>query len=402
MRMGLLLVAAFVSLASVARAQVITPAPDPNHAILSAPFQAWADGLPGGPLTANNRFELLENGVASLPAKLALIASARSTVFFTTMEAKDDATGGRIARALVDAAARGVAVRALLDGQRVERDFVRRLRDGGVQVALFNPWLDVGGRKHRFHQKLVVADLRAAIIGGLNCSDSYLLGDGRNSHYKDTDARVDGDAAAAASLVFLRQWLELEPNDQGARQLQAGASTWGPVPVTGGPGARAGCGRVIVQENDRGSKAIRDYYERCFRAANRQVMWHVNNLIPTKKLTDALEVAKGNGARVILVTNSARANARKWGAFLGWFQTRFQRVQLWRIRNKGFEVWELDVPVHSKVVTVDGVMASVGSYNFSTSSERNLEMTLVSHDPAFVTEVEAMFDRDLQGGRRIR
>jgi phosphatidylserine/phosphatidylglycerophosphate/cardiolipin synthase-like enzyme len=102
------------------------------------------------------------------------------------------------------------------------------------------------------------------------------------------------------------------------------------------------------------------------------------------------------------MTNSARANARRHGAFLGWFQTQFQRLHLRRLRGTGIEVWELDVPVHSKALTVDGVMASIGSYNFSTSSEKNLEATCVVHDPALVTEVEAMFDRDLRGARRVQ
>lgn len=392
----------FVALATSAQAQVITPAPDPAHPLLSAQVQAWADGLPGGPLTANNRFDLLENGVESFPEKLALVAGARRDVLFSTMIISWDQTGRQLIQALRDAAGRGVRVRCLLDGQRTDPRVPRELRRGGVSVALFNPWLDFGGRKHRFHQKLLVADLRAAVCGGMNAADAYHLGDGRNRHYKDTDVRMEGDAAAAASVVFLNQWLELEPGDQEARDLLAQVGTWGPLPVAGGPGARTGCGRFLVQESDLGSTAIRDFYERCFQEARRQVLWHVNNLLPTPELTTALEGAVGRGARVVVITNSARANARRNGAFVGWFQTQFQRWKLRGLRGTGIEVWELDVPLHSKALTVDGVLASIGSYNYSTSSENNLEATCVVYDPALVTEVEAMFERDLAAGRRVQ
>lgn len=389
-------------LVGLARGQVITPAPDPAHPLLSAPVQAWADGLPGGPLTAGNRFQLLENGVRSFPQKLALVGGAAREVFFTSMIAKWDVTGRQLGQAFGDAVRRGVRVRCILDGQRAERRFVRELRARGVEVALYNPWFDFGGREQRFHQKLLVADLRAAVCGGMNASDAYHLADGQNDRYKDTDLRVEGDAAAAMSLVFLRQWLELVPGDQDARDLLARAPTWGPLPVSGGPGARAGCARFLVQESDRGSTAIRDYYVRCFREARRQVLWHVNNVIPTRELTDALKAAVGRGVRVVVLTNSARANARRQGRILGWFQSLFQRLQLRRLRGSGIEVWEQDVPLHSKALTVDGVLASIGSYNYSTSSEKHLEATCVVYDPALVTEVEAMFDRDLRAARRVQ
>lgn len=398
----LLLLPLLLAAASSARAQVITPAPDPNHPLLSTQVQAWLDQLSGGPLTANNRFDLLENGVESFPERLALIGGARREVLFSTMLLAWDGTGRQLVQALTDAAGRGVRVRCILDGLYADPRVVRALRRGGVDVALFNPRLDVGGRKHRFHQKLLVADLRAGICGGLNATDAYHLGDGSNARYKDTDVRLEGDAAAAASLVFLRQWLELEPGDRNAQDLLARAAAWGPVPVVGGPAARTGCGRFLVQESDRGSTVIRDAYARCFDEARRQVLWHVNNLVPTRALTPRLAAAVARGVRVVIVTNSARANARRHGAFVGWFQTQYQRWQRRRLQGTGIEVWEMDVPIHSKALTVDGVLASIGSYNFSTSSEKNLEATCLIHDPALVTEVEAMFDRDLRRARRVQ
>lgn len=397
-----LVLALALTLSAPLAGQVITAAPDPNHGILSAATQTWADNLAGAPLTANNQFVLLENGVRSLPEKLALMASATQQLYFSTMVAMYDTSGRQLADAMIAAAGRGVRVRAILDGQRSDPRFWRALRQGGVQVELFNPWFDIGGRKHRFHQKVVIADLRAMIAGGLNASDSYLLGDGVNSNYKDTDVRVAGDAAAAASLGFLRQWLDLEPNDADAQALLASASTWGPLAVAGGPTARTGHARWLLQESDRGSTTIRDYYQRCFEESRSQVLWHVNNLIPTSTLTTALTDAAARGVRVVIVTNSALANRRRNGVIAGWFQTQYLRLQMRRLRNTGIQVWEIDVPIHSKAMTVDGVMASIGSYNYSSSSEKNLESTCVSYDPALITEVEAMFDRDLRGGRRVQ
>ena len=70
--------------------------------------------------------------------------------------------------------------------------------------------------------------------------------------------------------------------------------------------------------------------------------------------------------------------------------------------NTAIEVWESDVPIHSKVMTIDGVMASIGSYNFSTTSQKNMELTVEVHDPTLVSEVEQMIERDLQQATRAR
>src|SRR5687767_7570860 len=123
-----------LALSPHAGAQVITASPDPAHAILSAPVQSWADGLMNAPLTAGNRFVLLENGVRSFPEKLALVSGAQQHVFFSTMIAGWDTTGRQLAQGFIDAAARGVEVRCLLDGQRTDPRFYLALRRGGVKV----------------------------------------------------------------------------------------------------------------------------------------------------------------------------------------------------------------------------------------------------------------------------
>ena len=68
------------------------------------------DWLPGNALT------LLENGAEFFPALEAAIDGAGREVFLETYIFADDETGHRIAAALSRAAARGVAVRLLVDG----------------------------------------------------------------------------------------------------------------------------------------------------------------------------------------------------------------------------------------------------------------------------------------------
>jgi cardiolipin synthase len=399
---GLLAVVMSAALSGSAHAQsVITPNPDPNHPMLAPSFQASIDQVTGSPLTAGNSFELLEDGVRSFPRKLDLVRSARSTLFFTTMEVALDTTGTQFVDELVAAAQRGVQVRCLIDSYYTSSRVYRRLERGGVKTVRYNPIYDIGGRTGRQHQKLLVADMRRAIVGGMNMKDSYNQGDGVNSKYHDVDVFVRGDAAAEVSRHFLRLWLEHESGDAAAQTLLTQAPMWSRL-IPASP-YRLGSARFISQASDRGQFFIRDTYRKQFDQARQQVLWYTNNLnIPNGPLLASMKTAVRRGVRVALITNSLRASIRRVG-FLGWFQYYYLRFLRWmRLRNTGIEVWESDVPLHSKVMTIDGVLASIGSYNFSTSSQRNLELTLEVHDPVLVSDVEHMIERDLLQATRAQ
>jgi cardiolipin synthase A/B len=399
-----LLAAVFASAALLGSAQaqsVITVNPDPNHPLLSRTFQDSIDQLTGSPLTAGNTFELLEDGVRAFPRKLDLVRSARDTIFFTTMEAALDTTGTVFVDELIAAARRGVDVRCVIGSRYTSSRVFRRLERGGVKTVRYNPIYDIGGRKGRLHVKMVVADLRRAIVGGMNMKDSYNLGDGLNDDYHDVDALVEGDVAAEASREFLKLWLEFNGGDAAAQTMFTQASLWSRL-IPAGP-SRIGSARFIWQASDRGEFYIRDAYRAQFDQARNQILWYTNNLnIPNGPLLRSMKDATARGVRVALITNSLRASIRRVG-FVGWFQYYYLRILRWlRLRNTAIEVWESDVPIHSKVMTIDGVMASIGSYNFSTTSQKNMELTVEVHDPTLVSEVEQMIERDLQQATRAR
>ncbi|GIW70864.1 MAG: cardiolipin synthase B [Planctomycetota bacterium] len=376
---------------------VITVHPDPNHPILTPGFQAETDRRSHSRLTEGNRFELLENGVAALPRMKDLIRGARASVLITSMILADDAAGNEIARELIAAAGRGVDVRCLLDGLLADPRVVQRLRRGGCRVALYNHLFDFR-RTGRQHQKMLVADFTRAISSGMNLAEEYLFATGRDHRFKDTAVLAEGPAAADMARGFFEAWLDLVPGDLAAQaylgQLQDALAQ---LPPAAGPG---GLARFINQESGAGEDHLTDYYVRVLDAARRQVLWHVNNVTPSQRLFEAAHRAARRGVRVVLVTNSARAFIARNG-ITGWFQHWVAAVlQRMLFFGTGIEIWELDTPLHSNAMTVDGVMASIGSYNFSVSSEKNFESTLVIYDPALVRAVEQMFQRDLGRARR--
>src|SRR5690606_15412181 len=94
---------------------------------------------------------------------------------------RSDRVGDRIRNLLWRKARQGVEVRLLYDGfgsLGLGRSFLRTLRDAGVHVACFTPgpnfWhlLTLNLRNHR---KIVIADGRIGMTGGMNIGQEYLL-----------------------------------------------------------------------------------------------------------------------------------------------------------------------------------------------------------------------------------
>ena len=78
-------------------------------------IQAWTR-LPPARFVGGNQIDLLQGGDALFPRMCEAIAAAQREVWLATYIFHDDAAAIRVADALKDAAARGVAVHVVVDG----------------------------------------------------------------------------------------------------------------------------------------------------------------------------------------------------------------------------------------------------------------------------------------------
>src|SRR5690606_31083712 len=88
-----------------------------------------------------HRLTLLRNGEQTYPAMLEAIASAQSHICLETYIFRADPTGLRIADALMERAREGVEVNVIIDawGSPLPAAFLRRMRQAGVRVLMYNP-----------------------------------------------------------------------------------------------------------------------------------------------------------------------------------------------------------------------------------------------------------------------
>ena len=211
-------------------AQIVTGRPTgtrPNHQrTASTAFENFASTKLGdffGPAADEHPglsgFSLLSQGREAFIVRLALADLAERSLDMQYYMWDGDTTGRIVVDHVMKAADRGVRVRLLVDDPFYkDSDSIKACLDAhpNVEIRLFNPltnrrWsildfiFDFGRVNRRMHNKLMVADNAAAIVGGRNIGDIY-YGVNTIANYRDLDVLAVGPVVRDLSGVFDQYW----------------------------------------------------------------------------------------------------------------------------------------------------------------------------------------------------
>lgn len=164
-------------------------------------------------------FHLLPDGVDALLSRIVLAEAADRTLDLQYYIWHDDLTGRHLANAVLRAADRGVRVRVLLDDLGTGADdqvLLAIASHPNIQIRLFNPVasrrfkmlgtaLEFGRVNRRMHNKAIIADNEAAIIGGRNIGDEY-FGASNDVSFGDLDVLTHGAVVRKISVAFDEFW----------------------------------------------------------------------------------------------------------------------------------------------------------------------------------------------------
>ncbi|HEY3598672.1 MAG TPA: phospholipase D family protein [Paraburkholderia sp.] len=167
----------------------------------------------------DNAFHLLLDPMDALVARAVLAEAADRTLDLQYYIWHDDLTGRALAASLLRAADRGVRVRVLLDDLGTNADdqlLVALNSHPNLQIRLFNPvasrsfkTLGAGFEffrvNRRMHNKALIADNQAAILGGRNIGDEY-FGASSAVAFGDLDVLVHGPIVRQVSDAFDAYW----------------------------------------------------------------------------------------------------------------------------------------------------------------------------------------------------
>jgi len=351
---------------------------------------------------AGNRLTLLRSGEQYFPALARAIDAAGREVHLETYIFADDETGSLIADALTRAAARGVAVRLLLDGFGA-RDFAPRFRSmlegAGAKILFYrpdiSPWRLRRNRLRRMHRKLACADGAVAFVGGINVIDDYDTPNHIPPRY-DYAVRIEGPLAAvvhdeAASLWSRVSWTNLRQRWPGMEALLGGqGEDERPAIPVRSENQRAA---LVVRDNLRHRRDIEHAYHELIDAAQREILIACAYFFPGRRFRQALARASARGVRVRLLLQGRveylllhYASRALYGSLL----------------DAGIEIHEYHKSfMHAKVAVFDVTHACVGSSNidpFSLLLAR--EANVFVDDARFAAELRASLEDAIVHGAR--
>jgi len=429
---------------------------------------------PGGPLAEaeaalharqpadTSGFHLLAANEESLRWRLALVDAAQHALDLQYYVWWGDESGALLMSRVIAAADRGVKVRLVIDDlatSSVVELAQERLSDAGaslidahpnIEVRLFNPWRrrslfgrvvesigHLGRVNQRMHNKLMIADNRAVIIGGRNIGNEY-FGLAPTFNFHDLDTLGVGPVARQASEVFDRYWnspmavpvsalgIDATPADleravakvtsrlAGAERLEhfeIAPQDWRDRLGDLVQGLHAGTSRVVADApgGEQIDHLMPQQILTLLESAEREVTIANAYIIPGEGIMAWLRGQVDRGVRYRILTNSLAShdvpavNAH----YKGWRDDLLAAgVELYEMRADAEVQAELvDTPpvsaefmgLHAKAMVVDDARVFIGSMNLDPRSwSLNSEVGVIVESPGLAAELLAVIDRDLE------
>jgi len=355
------------------------------------PLQRLGDGINGHVLLQGNEIDLLAGGDQTYQAMLSAIESAQRSVALQSYIFDHDGIGMRMAKALIDAQARGVKVRVLIDavGAKYSRPPITgMLTEAGVPVGLFLPTA-IGVRlvyaNMRSHRKLLVVDGTRALTGGMNIRESFMREFAGEAVAVDTHFNVTGPICDHLMDSFAHDWEfttgERLEGDVWFGNFEAGHAKPG-VPM-----------RLVLSGPDRSVGRNQAMLLGALSVARHHVRIQSPYFLPEPVLLGALVTAARLGVRVDVVI-PGNNNLRLVSAAM--------EAQLEQLLQGGVNVWRAQGAFdHSKLMSVDDQWCYVGSSNVDPRSQRlNFELDLEVYDRALAKQIAGTIDHKIAHAQR--
>lgn len=331
--------------------------------------------------TVHNTAKLIRGGTAYFDLLISLIHKAQHSIHLQVYIYSEDETGREVAAALIAAAKRGVAVYLLADGyasQDLSRAFIESLEKEGVHFRFFQPILKSDhfyfGR--RLHHKIMVADARYSLVGGINISNKYNDGHGQPA-WLDWALYAEGEIAPELVRVCLELWTK--------SRKERGKLLWQAHPPVKQP--RHVC-PIRLRRNDWVQKRsqVTNSYLAMFKDARSHIYIMSSYFLPGMLVRKKMAKAARRGVKIkLILAGLSDVKLAKQAE---------RYIYRWIFRNN-IEVYEYNESIlHAKIAAYDGKWATIGSYNVNNiSAFASIELNLDVNEATFAQSMEQHIEK---------
>lgn len=407
----------------------------------------------------DSKFLALHKNDEALALRCALIEQATQSIDAQYYSWHADTSGQWLISKLIEAADRGVRVRLLLDDIQLlgsDRRIATLNGHKNIEVRIFNPFMtrwqvrlfwvfdllwNLNRLNRRMHNKVLIADNVAAIIGGRNIGDEY-FGLNPSFNFQDLDLLVAGSEVEKLSSSFdlfwnnnhsksARRLIAFRPRRLDFRHLKKrlkknsvrskqifnridklkGKLLTNPEFQNKLINSKAKMFYDLPDTDPVEEQNMAHELYQCNMHTKNQLTIISAYFIPSKELLKSLQSLLDNGVHIQVLTNSL-ASIDVTAAFAGYERYRTQLL------NMGIELFEFRpeaeqhnisaasfvnsnyISLHAKSIIYDDESVYIGSLNLDPRSEKlNTEIGLFINNAELTDSVYRVFIDDLKQGK---
>jgi cardiolipin synthase len=324
-------------------------------------------------LIAPKNLELVYSGEDYFSRLEAIIRNSQFEIHMQMYIFENDATGNRIIKALKEAASRKVQVYVLLDGLgslSFPAEILKEMRQSGINIRFFAPLFSTYtfylGR--RLHRKVIVADAKVVLIGGINVADKY-CDSPTEAPWLDYAVQLTGEIAEPLQKLCTDIYFKKKHLQNNKIKFSF-------------PFEEDGMVRILQNDWLKGENEICDGYIKSIRNAKKNIIIVGSYFLPGIRIIRALKKASKNKVKIKLILSgkSDLPLTRRATCFL-----------YGKLLKYNIELYEWDQSIlHGKVAVIDGNWTTIGSFNLNNlSSYGSLEMNVEINSVSFSKMFEA-------------
>jgi len=406
--------------------------------------------LLGADPTELKKCMLIESPELALESRIELIEAARTSIDIQYFIWKNDEAGILLVESLLEAADRGVKVRALIDDFDME-GLIGRIAalntHPNLEIRVFNPFnlqqnfrlhilrlaefvIDGNRLNHCMHNKLLVADGEMGMLGGRNLGNAY-FGRSDRRNFIDADILMSGPIVGELSDGFDAYW-----NSRLARPAERMLDlTFSRMSLER---VRKRIDKRLAKHPDlrkltNGSPSI-EFFQEFLRSSNyewasgvidepsvgwfedateladqlseiasraeKEVVVATPYLIPTKKALEIARTLVSRGVKISVLTNSLASNDVVFA------QAAYSRMRK-EILDTGVQIYELkgepaiaegqavsSMSMHAKYILLDDDIVFIGSQNLDPRSLYiNTELGVIIKSKELTSDLKRSFNQ---------
>ncbi|MBU1862325.1 MAG: cardiolipin synthase [Candidatus Omnitrophica bacterium] len=336
-------------------------------------------------LTTKNAIRLFYCGKDKFDSLITDLQNAKKCIHLEYFIWRSDTFTEKIKNILIEKKREGVDVRILYDiigSLQLKASYTKELRTNGIKIYPYDnvrSFITAHSLNYRNHRKIAVIDGSIAYTGGMNMGKEYIDGGGQFEAWRDTHARLEGEAVAILQSIFIANWYNTTKEELiGMKYFPKISDSSRYVPM-----------QITASGPDSEWSSIEQLYFNLITSAQKCICIQSPYFIPNESIYKSLLTAALSGIEVkIMIAGKADKLLPYWAAFSFFGPLLKAGVRMYHYQ-KGF--------MHAKTIIVDEEISSVGTANMDIRSfQLNYEVNMLLYDNGVTKDLVGQFNKDLE------